>query len=73
MSGRRLPEYATLPPLSRGEILERRSELGMSQQQLADALGIDRKTLSRWETGDRTPLSLVRLALERIAETREKE
>ena len=32
-----------------------RSKKGLSQQQLADALNVDRSTVAKWETGDRQP------------------
>lgn len=32
-----------------------RKAAGMSQQQLADALGIAQQHVSRWERGERTP------------------
>jgi transcriptional regulator with XRE-family HTH domain len=38
------------------EILRRlRIEKGFSQQQLANALHVDRSTVTKWETGDRMP------------------
>lgn len=37
------------------EIRSRREALGMSQDELATHLGITQGTLSRWETGTRTP------------------
>lgn len=30
-----------------------RERLGMTQQQLADALGVDLRTIRRWENGER--------------------
>ena len=32
-----------------------RIEKGLSQQQLADAMNVDRSTVTKWETGDRQP------------------
>lgn len=32
-----------------------RARAGLSQAQLADAIGVDRVTVSRWEAGTRTP------------------
>ncbi|MBE7002885.1 MAG: response regulator [Ruminococcaceae bacterium] len=44
-----------------GELLRRlRTERGLSQQQLADQLHIDRSSIARWETGARQPdISLI--------------
>lgn len=48
-----------------------REQVGLSQQDLADALGIGRTAVTRWETGARAPGRAVRLAyielLERLA------
>ena len=39
-----------------GEFLRRlRTEKGLSQEQLADQLGVARRTVSRWETGTNAP------------------
>ena len=38
----------------------------LTQQQLADALGVDRVTLARWETAQRAIPSYLGLALETI-------
>jgi transcriptional regulator with XRE-family HTH domain len=35
------------------ELRRRRDALGMSQEQLADALGVYQTTITRWETGGR--------------------
>jgi len=32
-----------------------RKRAGLSQQDLADVLGVDRATVSRWESGERDP------------------
>lgn len=37
------------------QIRERRTRLGMSQQDLAEALDCDRSAVCRWETGHRAP------------------
>lgn len=44
---RRLPT----PPMRRAL----REQAGLTQAELAEALGVRRSTISRWETGDRTP------------------
>ena len=59
----------TLPPVEIRRLLRQR--LGISQQELADALGVSRAALSRWETGDRAPRGQSRIAyaeaLQRLA------
>jgi transcriptional regulator with XRE-family HTH domain len=45
-----------IPTWTLGDRLRKaREELGMSQQQLADALGVDRKSISSWEVGRHQP------------------
>lgn len=36
-------------------IYNKRKELGLSQEQLADKLGVARQTVSKWETGETLP------------------
>jgi len=59
-----------LPPVEIRRLLRQR--VGISQQELADALGVSRPALSRWESGDRSPRGASRLAyseaLQRLAE-----
>jgi addiction module HigA family antidote len=61
----RIPKFR--PPTSPGEILEEefRKELGLTQQQFADALGIDRPTYNMIVKGRRriTPDMAVRLSI----------
>jgi len=38
-----------------------RDAAGVSQQQLADELGVGRVTIARWELGERTPRGELRL------------
>ena len=47
-------------------IRDRRIELGMTQQQLADRLYVSRQTVSRWESGTRCPdlITAKKLAME---------
>ena len=37
------------------KLINLRKSRGMSQEQLAEALGISRQAISRWESGDSTP------------------
>ena len=37
------------------QIVELRKALGLTQQRLADMLGAQRHTVSRWETGEHIP------------------
>ena len=46
--------------LSMKELRERR---GLSQVQIADRLAVDKSTVSKWESGDSTPLKKYRLQL----------
>lgn len=53
-----------LTPLTPGELRAWRTDRGLTQQELADLLGIHRVTVSRMETGE-LPLGVAdRLALE---------
>jgi DNA-binding transcriptional regulator YiaG len=53
-AGRRLPS----PAIARAI----RHEAGVSQQQVADELGIHRVSVARWELGERAPRGELRLA-----------
>lgn len=47
---------ARVPTFSLGERIRKvRADLGLSQQQFADMLGVHRKTLNNWETGKHKP------------------
>ncbi|MGA9767917.1 MAG: helix-turn-helix transcriptional regulator [Blastocatellia bacterium] len=48
------------------ELKQRREELGMTQEQLAKALGVNIMTISRWERGVRSIPPHLSLALEAI-------
>ena len=53
------------------ELRQRREGLGMTQEQLANALGVNTMTVSRWERGVRSIPPHLTLALEAI-EIKEK-
>jgi transcriptional regulator with XRE-family HTH domain len=46
------------------EIVARRRALGLSQDDLATALGVSQMAVSRWETGSRAPRDPVGLAMQ---------
>lgn len=48
------------------ELIAFRERLEMTQQQLADKLGVDRVTIARWETGTRAIPVYLGLALETV-------
>ena len=50
------------------EIREIRDVLGWSQRKLADHIGVDVMTVSRWERGKNEPKGASLKALERLAE-----
>lgn len=61
--------------MSGAELREKRRALRLTQQQLAEALGVEKNTVARWERGELRPQSprMLRLALigleqERLAE-----
>ena len=47
------------------KIREARKKRGLTQQQLADELGVHRVTVVRWESGAREPMAVVIRAIER--------
>ena len=49
-----------------GDVYAARKKLGMSQEQLAEVLGVSRNTVSRWENGTSTPTAENQAALERL-------
>jgi transcriptional regulator with XRE-family HTH domain len=54
------------------DIRRERENLGLTQGQLAELLGVALNTVSRWETGQRTPHPLVLKAIQTVfAEVRE--
>jgi tetratricopeptide (TPR) repeat protein/transcriptional regulator with XRE-family HTH domain len=44
----------------RGRLAQRRKALGLTQEQLAEQLGVERTTVVRWERGDTQPLPWLR-------------
>jgi transcriptional regulator with XRE-family HTH domain len=48
------------------ELRAAREAMGITQQELADKLGVGQGTISRWEAGERQPPPLLDLALERL-------
>jgi len=60
---------ATMKP---AELKAARKKLGFSQSQLAEALGVDRVSVARWETGTRRIPPMLRLALKALQMERRK-
>lgn len=56
--GRQLPTPSTARAI--------RIAAGVSQQRLADELGVQRNTVSRWEAGERHPSPLLRARYARL-------
>ena len=52
----------TVEPLTPAGLIERRRALGLTQEQLAQRLGVHRVTLTRWESGV-IPISYPRMVL----------
>jgi putative transcriptional regulator len=52
------------------EIKALRERLGFTQEELAQKLGVSVRTVSRWETGDKSPSRLARAQLERLTRRR---
>lgn len=55
-----------------GQVPALRMELGLSQEALAQALGVSSRTVARWEEGAATPSPLALTRLRLLAEIREK-
>jgi tetratricopeptide (TPR) repeat protein/transcriptional regulator with XRE-family HTH domain len=50
----------------RGRLTQRRSALGLTQEALAERLGVERSTVGRWERGEALPLPWIRPRLARV-------
>ncbi|QFG02178.1 helix-turn-helix domain-containing protein [Tepidiforma bonchosmolovskayae] len=55
-------------PLTPDDVVAARRQLGLTQVELARALGVALTTLQRWELGLTRPPPYLRLALERLVE-----
>ncbi len=56
------------------ELMQRRKDLGLTQKELGEKLGVDRNTIARWENGKiKFPPVLVDLALESLENKYKKE
>ena len=53
-------------PVRRTGFAARRKSVGLSQEGLADALGVDRSTVVRWESGETEPQPWIRPRLARV-------
>jgi DNA-binding XRE family transcriptional regulator len=62
------------PSLMAFELMQRRKDLGLTQKELGEKLGVDRNTIARWENGKvKFPPVLVDLALESLENKHKKE
>jgi transcriptional regulator with XRE-family HTH domain/tetratricopeptide (TPR) repeat protein len=50
----------------RGRLAQRRKAVGLTQEQLAEQLGVERTTVARWEHGQSEPLPWIRPKLARV-------
>ena len=55
-----MAEVANIVPVRRPFIVERRRIAGLTQEALAAAVGVQRSTVARWETGATEPMLWVR-------------
>lgn len=53
------------------ELRDRRLRLGVTQQQLANALGVTRRTVNKWENGDAPVRESTALAIRHLLEQHE--
>lgn len=52
--------------MTKEDLVALRERLELTQQELADRLGVDRVTIARWETGTRAIPAFLGLALETV-------
>lgn len=57
----------TIKTMNGDGIKELRKQLNLTQQELADKIGVDRVTVARWETGKKKPSNLAKRQLARLA------
>lgn len=79
LRGTPAPRPSTAAPADRpsewtpGRIQRLRTELGMSQAEFAERMGVRQATISDWETGKQSPSPMARRLLDRIAGARGEE
>jgi transcriptional regulator with XRE-family HTH domain len=66
------PMVTRWPPVTREELQRLREELGLTQEQLAEEVGVHRVTVARWENGDRGIPEPVARLLEKIRAERKR-
>jgi DNA-binding transcriptional regulator YiaG len=62
------PSCTQLPPMTAQDVRLWRIRQGLTQQELANLLGVQVLAVARWEAGTRRPPAYLRLALERIVQ-----
>jgi tetratricopeptide (TPR) repeat protein/transcriptional regulator with XRE-family HTH domain len=55
-----MPEGAAIKTVKRGRLAQRRKAIGLTQEQLAEQLGVERTTVVRWERGETQPQPWIR-------------
>ena len=58
-----------MTPMSPAELKTLRARLGLSQQQLAERIGVARNTVNRWEMGERNISLMVSRLLRSLTPT----
>ena len=59
--------------MTAAEIKVLRKKLGFTQQQMAAKLGVDRRTIIRWEAGEARPSQLANRQLKRLERNNKKQ